>query len=454
MKKLSLYVVLSLVCISGAFARSKKNQPKNLIDEPKQMAIAFAEDEMKRFPELWMYDWGTRPFFGYSQGVGGNAYLYLYAETGDRRYFDYAEQWCDTLVNEDGTIKKRAMEAYNLDLIRGGMVLCQVYRDIKANPELVGGKEAAKPKLAKYKAAMKEQLIRQLRNQPKTCDGGFWHKLVYPHQMWLDGIYMASPFMAAYGDTFKDDSWKAEALQQVITCWRHTYDPKTGLLHHAWDESAAQRWSDAEGHSPNFWGRSIGWYLMAMVDILDYIPEGFQSQFNQGHKDTVMISGRDTLIRYINTLVDALPQYQRGGMWYQVMDQPDREGNWPEATVTTQFMYGICKAINKGYLPADRVQIAIDAYNGLQQTPFKHRDEPLDGPMLIRDSIGRLTLSQCCAVGGLGGKPYRDGSFNYYINERIRHDDGKGTGPFIVACYELGKIVENVNPAKQSKKKK
>lgn len=440
MKKILVLTVLAMTSLTVMFARPKKFVPRNLIDDPKEMAITFAEDELKRFPELWMYDYGRKPFFGYTQGVGGNAYLYLYAETGDKRYFDYAEQWCDTLINEDGTIQLRAMEAYNLDLIRGGNVVCQVYREILKNPDLVGGKEKAKAKLDKYKKAMETQLIKQLKNQPKTCDGGFWHKLVYPHQMWLDGIYMASPFMANYGDAFGKDEWKAEALQQVITCWRHTYDPKTGLLHHAWDESASQRWSDAEGHSPNFWGRSVGWYLMAMVDILDYIPEGFQSPLNLGHKDTIQICGRDTLIRYINTLVDALPQYQRGGMWYQVMDQPDREGNWPEASVTTQFMYAIAKAINKGYLSADHKKIVFDAFNGLQQTQFLHRDEDFGGAMLIRDDKGRLTLSQCCTVGGLGGKPYRDGSFSYYINEKIRHDDGKATGPFIMACYEMSKF--------------
>ncbi|MCR5362572.1 MAG: glycoside hydrolase family 88 protein [Bacteroidales bacterium] len=440
MKQLSLLLVLALSATVGCMAKPKKAaQPQNIIDDPREMAIAFAEDEMARFPELWQYDWGRRPFFGYTQGVGGTSFLYLYRETGDRRYFDYAEHWCDTLINDDGTIQLRAMESYNLDLIRGGWVVSEVYRELCAHPELVPDDEERMSRRYKYRRAMESQLIRQLRNQPRTCDGGFWHKLVYPHQMWLDGIYMASPFMASYGDVFGLDQWKAEALQQVITCWRHTYDSKTGLLHHAWDESASQRWSDKDGHSPNFWGRSVGWYLMAMVDILDYIPEGFKSPLNLGHKDTVMISGRDTLIRYINTLVDALPQYQRGGLWYQVMDQPDREGNWPEASVTTQFMYAIAKAVNKGYIPADRKQIAIDAFNGLQQTSFKHRDEPIDCPMLYRDENGRLTLSQCCTVGGLGGNPYRDGSYEYYINEKIRHDDGKATGLFIMGCYELSK---------------
>ena len=460
MKKI-LVLALCLCCTLCASAKKKAQTPHNLIDNPKEMAISFAESELKRFPELWQYDYGTKPFFGYTQGVGGTSYLYLYAQTGDRRYFDYAEQWCDTLINDDGTIQLRAMESYNLDLIRGGLVVCQVYRDIQQHPELVGGGEAAKAKLAKYKKAMDTQLIKQLRNQPRTCDGGFWHKLVYPHQMWLDGIYMASPFMAMYGQTFGKPEWQAEALQQVITCWHHTYDARTGLPHHAWDEAAAQRWADKDGHSPNFWGRSTGWYLMAMVDILDYIPEGFTSQLNLGHKDTITISGRDTLISYINQLVDALPQYQRGGLWYQVMDCPDREGNWAEATVTVQFMYAIAKAVNKGYLPADRLQIAQDAYNGLQQTVLTDcRQVDANGhvvgdtrdpgtyeygpqhTMVVRLSDGTYSLTQCCAVGGLGGSPrYRDGSYGYYIGERVRDNDGKGSGIYFMGCYELGKAL-------------
>ena len=258
MKRLLLFILTVLTLVSTADAKKKVKGPKNLIDDPKEMAVQYAESELKRFPSLYLYDYGRVPFF--------------------------AEEWCDTLCMDDGTIQKRAMETYNLDLIRGGWVVCDVYNLIKENPDLVGGEAIAQKKLEKYKKCMEMQLIKQLKNHPKTCDGGFWHKLVYPHQMWLDGIYMASPFMAIYGKTFNHPEWQAEALQQVITCWHHTYDAHTGLLHHAWDESASQRWSDAEGHSPNFWGRSVGWYLMAMVDILDYIPEGFTSQFNCGRK--------------------------------------------------------------------------------------------------------------------------------------------------------------------------
>lgn len=443
MKRLLILFVSLVTFTAFCTAKVTKRVSKNLIDDPQEMAIAFAEDALKRFPELWMFDWGQKLSFGYPQAVGGSAYMYLFAETGNKRYFDYAEQWCDSLVQKNGEVRHRPMFYYNLDLIRGGLVIQQAYREIRKNPFLISPDTAVVyARMGKYKKAMEAELIRQLTFQPRTTDGGFWHKLIYPHQMWLDGVYMASPFMAAFGQTFKRETWQAEALQQVITCWRHTYDPKTGLLHHAWDESGNQKWCDAKGHSPNFWGRSIGWYMMALVDVLDYIPEGFQSPLGYGHKDTVMISGRDSLIGYLNHLVEVLPQYQRGGLWYQVLDQPDREGNWPEASVTAQFMYAIAKAVNKGYIPVEKRQIALDAFNGLQQTNFVHRDEDFGGPMLIRDEQGLLTLTQCCSVSGLGGNPYRDGSYEYYINEKIRHDDGKAVGPFIMGCYELGKSLK------------
>lgn len=438
-------------------AKGKKKAGASVTDNPEVLALQFAESELKRFPKLYLYDYGRVPFFGYTQGVGGSAFLYLYKQTGDRRYFDYAEEWCDTLCHADGSIARRAIELYNLDLIRGGVVVCEVYQQLTENPSLVPDESTRNEKLQRYKQALEKQLIKQLTLQPRTTDGGFWHKLVYPHQMWLDGIYMASPFMAMYGATFQQPRWQAEAIQQVMTCWHHTYDARTGLLHHAWDESASQRWSDAQGHSPNFWGRSVGWYLMAMVDILDYIPEDFVTPLNMGHKDTLMVHGRDTLIAYINQLTEALPRYQRGGLWYQVLDQPDREGNWAEATVTVQFLYAIAKAVRKGYLPPERLKIAEEAYQGLLHTVVNDPRTTNEAGYVVGDTRdpatytygsqhrmlltlpdGTWSLTQCCAVGGLGGSPhYRDGSYTYYIGERVRDNDGKGSGILIMGCYEL-----------------
>lgn len=366
--------------------------------EPGSYARWFADSEMRRFPQAYQLDHGKRLFFGYAQGVGCCAMLQMWRATGERRYYDYVKQWVDSLINEQGEIHLYDMAAYNLDFINSGKVLFDLYRET--------GDE-------RYKKAM-DVLIRQLKNQPRTLEGGFWHKLVYQHQMWLDGLYMASPFLAQYGAEFNKPEWIDEAVKQFRLCHKHTYDAKTGLYHHAWDESKSQRWADPEtGHSPNFWGRSIGWWFMALVDALDFIPEDHP--------------GRADMIGYIKGLAEALPKYQRGGLWYQVIDQPKRKGNFPEASVTTQCMYAYAKAVNKGYIDAKYRTVAEKALQGLKDK------------LLVENQDGTLTLTRCCQVGGLGGHPYRDGSFEYYIGEKMRDNDAKATGPFIMGCLELEK---------------
>lgn len=359
----------------------------------------FADSEMRRFPEAWQLDHGKRLFFGYAQGVGCCAMLRLWKQTGEKRYFDYVEKWADSLINEKGQIHLYAKETYNLDYINSGKVLFDLYRETHKE---------------KYRLAM-DDLIDQLKKQPRTADGGFWHKKIYNRQMWLDGLYMASPFMAQYGVEFNQPQWIDEAVRQFRLCHLHTYDAKTGLYHHAWNEDKSERWADpVTGHSPNFWGRSIGWWFMALVDALDYIP--------QNH------SGYADMVSWINGLAEALPKYQdKNGLWYQVIDQPDREGNFPEASVTAQCMYAYAKAVNKGYIDAKYRAVAEKAFKGISDK------------LLVRNVDGTLTLTRCCQVGGLGGKPYRDGSFEYYIGEKMRDNDAKATGPFIMGCLELGK---------------
>ena len=359
----------------------------------------FADSEIRRFPKAYQLDHGKRLFFGYAQGVGCCAMLQMWKKTGEKRYFDYVEEWADSLINEKGEIYLYDLASYNLDYINSGKVLFDLYRET--------GKQ-------KYKTAM-DALVKQLKNQPRTLEGGFWHKLIYQHQMWLDGLYMASPFLAQYGAEFQKPECIDEAVKQFTLCHKHTYDPGTGLNHHAWDESKSQRWADPEtGHSPNFWGRSIGWWFMAMVDALDYIPEN--------HPD------RSHLISWIQGLAKALPNYQdRSGLWYQVIDQPKREGNFPEASVTSQCMYAYAKAVNKGYIGEEYRKVAEKAFKGLCDK------------LLVKNPDGTLTLTRCCQVGGLGGHPYRDGSFEYYIGEKMRDNDAKATGPFIMGCIELGK---------------
>jgi unsaturated rhamnogalacturonyl hydrolase len=362
------------------------------------IAKQFADSEMKRFPKAWQLDYGKRPFFGYAQGVGCSAMLQLWKSTGDDRYFNYVKEYADSLISNNGDIALYDKESYNIDYVNSGKILFAIYKK-------TGEK--------KYRLAM-DNLIEQLKNQPRTSDGGYWHKKIYPKQIWLDGIYMASPFMAQYGATFNQPQWIDEAIKQITLCHKHCHDSITGLYFHAWDESKTQRWANPQtGHSPNFWGRSIGWYFMAVVDALDFIPTNYPQ--------------RGELISIIQGLSDALPKYQRNGLWYQVIDQPERTGNFPEASVTTQCMYAYTKAVNKGYISKKYRVYAEKAFTGIKKQ------------LLIKNADGTLTLTRCCAVGGLGGNPYRDGSFEYYIGEKMRDNDSKATGPFIMGCIELGK---------------
>lgn len=364
-----------------------------------QTALLFAESEMKRFPEAWQLDHGKRLYFGYAQGLGCQAMLDVWKLTGDRKFFDYVEQWGDTIINEQGEIHLYRVETYNIDYINPGKILFDLYRET--------GKE-------KYKLAI-ERLVKQMEVHPRTLEGVFWHKLIYPHQIWLDGLYMGSPFLAQYAIEFNKPQWIDDVINQFLVCAKHTYDSKTRLYYHAWDESRKQRWANKEtGQSPNFWGRSIGWWYMALVDVLDFIPENHPK--------------REELLKIIKGLAETLVNYQdANGLWYQVVDKMGEPGNYHEASVSSMFMYAYAKAVNKGYINKSYLAVAEKAYKGLMTD------------LIVRNEDGTLTLTQCCAVAGLGGKPYRDGSYAYYINERIRDNDAKATGPFIMGCIQLKK---------------
>lgn len=395
MKALVIVFVLVSFLLPQSAVVVNAAKPQN----KKDYARWFADSEMQRFPEAWQFDHGKRLYFGYTQGLGTKAMMEMWKYTGDQRYFDYVAKWTDTVVNAAGEIHLYNKDAYNIDFINSGKTLLAMYE--------VDPKE-------KYRIAI-EDLIDQLEKHPRTSQGGFWHKKIYPYQMWLDGIYMGSPFMAQYGQMFNKPEWIDEATFQITECFKRCLDEPTGLLHHAWDESKSQLWANKlTGQSTTFWGRSMGWYFMAVVDALDFIPENHPR--------------RAEIIDIAKHLTEVLPNYaDKDGLWYQVPNQQTREGNYAEASVNTQFMYAMAKAVNKGYIHKKYKKVAEKTFKGLQKR------------LLKVESDGTLTLTQCCAVAGLGGNPYRDGSYEYYINERIRDNDGKATGPFILACIELHK---------------
>jgi unsaturated rhamnogalacturonyl hydrolase len=361
-------------------------------------SVRMANSEMTRFPESWMLDFSSKPKWAYCQGLICKAMLDLWKHTGDKTYFNYARSYADTMITEDGMIRTYDAKSYNMDNINAGKILFTLYSETHEE---------------KYKKAI-DTLRGQMRTHPRTTEGGFWHKLRYPHQMWLDGIYMGTPFLAQYAMEFDEPALFDDVVSQIKTMAKHSYDPETGLFYHGWDESREQQWANKEtGQSPNFWGRSMGWWAMALVDVLDYLPED--------HK------GRDEVIDLIDLVAKGITKYQdeQSGVWYQVIDQGNREGNYLEATASCMFVYFLYKAVRKGYIDRSFLSAANKGYEGILKNFIRENKD------------GTISLTSCCSVAGLGGSPvYRDGSFEYYISEPVRDNDPKGTGPFILAGIE------------------
>jgi unsaturated rhamnogalacturonyl hydrolase len=318
--------------------------------------------------------------------------------TGNARYTRFVLDWIDNFVQADGRIRTYRLDDYNLDQINAGKLLFGVY-------ERTGDE--------RYRKAL-DLLRGQLRTQPRTRSNGFWHKKIYPYQMWLDGIYMAGPFLAEYARRFDEPATFEEVAYQIRLIEEHTRDERTGLLYHAWDESKTQRWADpTSGRSPHFWGRAIGWYVMAIVDVLDHFP------CEQAH--------RPDLIAILNRTAGALVKVQdeSSGLWYQILDLPGRAGNYLEASASAMYVYALAKGVREGYLAPDYLLSARRGYHGLLQNLIKV------------DSLGMLTLDGTCGGAGLGGEPFRDGSFEYYVSEKVIPNDPKGVGPFILAALEM-----------------
>jgi unsaturated rhamnogalacturonyl hydrolase len=362
----------------------------------------FSEEMANTVMTRWKDSWETQPErtekWSYDQGVVLKGMEGLWLNTADGKYFRFIQQSIDRFVKEDGTIRTYEIDEYNIDHINNGRILLLLYN--------VTGQE----KYRKAAALLREQL----KTHPRTSDGGFWHKKIYPYQMWLDGLYMGEPFYAEYAKMFHDDAAFDDIAKQFVLMELHSRDAKTGLLYHAWDESRKQRWSNpTTGRSPHFWGRAMGWYAMALVDTLDYFP--------QDHPK------RNELIAILKRLAVVVERYQepKSGLWYEVLDKGTAKGNYLEASVSCMFSYALAKGVRKGYLPASSFRVAQKGYTGIVKRFIK--TEP----------GGQMNLEGTVSVGGLGGNPYRDGSYEYYLSEKVVTNDPKGIGAFLMACNEM-----------------
>lgn len=375
-------------------------------DKTEPMSEKMVRSQMSRCPEPTYLDYlNGKLKWGYTPGLELKAFLEVYDTYGGQDIYDYVHLWYDDVVNADGTIKTYSVEKYNVDLICPGRSLFYFYDKT--------GEE-------KYRKAI-ELIKTQIDAQPRTSEGAFWHKQIYPHQIWLDGVYMAEPFYAEYAKRYMSGEEQAEAYKEIvnefITAAKHTYDPATGLYRHAWDESRSMFWCDPQtGQSQHCWGRALGWYCMAIVDVLDYLPEN--------------LAERQSLIDLLKSICAELPKWADpvSGVWYQVLDQPGREGNYLEATCSAMFSYTFLKGIRMGYLDKDLLPYAKKVY------------EDVVKEFISTDGQGLISLEKCCSVGGLGGDGRRMGDFAYYLSEPVRPNDSKGVGPFIWASLEMERL--------------
>ncbi|MBN8460211.1 MAG: glycoside hydrolase family 88 protein [Verrucomicrobia bacterium] len=375
---------------------------------PLEWSGRLAKSEIARRGKTLFKGGGPKARWEYTSGLFAHSLLELGKATGDETYSRHAVALVSSFIAEDGTIATYRMEDYNIDLLPPGRVALDAWETTR-DP--------------RYKTAA-ATLRKQLETHPRTSDGGFWHKQRYPWQMWLDGLYMGSPFLAQYGKTFQDPAAFDEVVRQITLMDRHAYDPKSGLFHHAWDEKRVQPWADKQtGHSPCFWGRAVGWYAMALVDCLDHLPPTHE--------------GVDQVSAILRKLAAGVLRHQdpKSSLWWQVMDQGGREGNYLETTASAMFIYAFAKGINRGYL--DRATFLV---------PTVKAYEALVRDCTRTDDAGALHLTRCCEVAGLGftsasGRP-RDGTFEYYISEPIIENDLKGVGPFILAGIEMARLAD------------
>ncbi len=364
----------------------------------KNWSMLLSETAMKIWPDSFLLENDKVAKWRYDQGVILKGMESVWNATGDGKWFKYIQKSMDHYVQDNGTIKGYRPDEYNIDHVNNGKNLLFLYQ--------VTGKE-------KYKKAA-DHLRNQLRTHPRTSEGGFWHKQIYPYQMWLDGLYMGEPFYAEYAKLFHEDTAFNDIAKQFILMEKNALDKKTGLLYHGWDESKEQLWANKiTGQSPNFWGRSLGWFGMALVDVLDHFPDNH--------------SKRKELIAILNRFAAATRKVQdsKTGLWYDVPNLQNEPKNYLEASASCMLAYSFAKGARKGYLPLVFLNYAQQAFKGIIKE------------FIETDAKGQVNLKGTVAVSGLGGKPYRDGSFNYYMSEPVIVNDPKGMGAFIKCAAEM-----------------
>ena len=342
--------------------------------------------------------------WNYIDGCMILALLEIYQTTGEEKYYEFANAFIDHRVREDGSISGYSVDEYNLDNVNAGKTLFALYD--------INGKE-------KYRRAI-DLIYSQVQTQPRTAEGNFWHKKIYPNQVWLDGMYMAQPFYMEYETRFNGKKNYEDIFGQFHNVIEHMLDPETGLYYHGYDASRTVFWCDKEtGLSQNFWLRALGWYSMALLDTLDKCEVCRECEEEYEYLKQAFVDLTDSMLKLQN----------ESGLWYQLPALGGKEPNYLETSGSAIMAYSLLKGVRLGFLPEDYRVYGLKAFRGICNAYLKEKN-------------GQLSLGGICLVAGLGpaDNPRRDGSFAYYMSEPVVEDDAKGVGPLLLAYTEMRRL--------------
>ena len=392
-------VVLFLFCNVLAFAQDKDGLEKFVVKPNSKWGERTVITILNKYPNAWQIDGTEKPKWDYKMGLVLSAFEKLYKKTNEKVYLNYIKGYADEMIDADGNIKKYDIKEYNIDCANPAKLLFNLY-------------DVTKDK--RYLKVL-QQIRTQLESQPRTASGGFWHKQIYPNQMWVDGLYMAEPFYTEYTVKYENGKALDDVAKQFELVQNHLVDKKTGLVYHAWDESKEIAWANPETRtSPTIWGRGIGWYMMALVETLDYYPKT-----NKNYK---------ILVSYLNQMAKRVDKNKSAsGLWYQVADKPEMTGNYLESSSSGMIIYALAKGADKGYLTSGYKKMAQKSFDAYVKEFVK------------KDDKGQVIISNVSSNVGLGGKPFRDGTNQYYINSKTKDNSSPALAAFLLSAIELNK---------------
>ena len=399
MRKIAAILVI-LLAVPAAYSQTYQHYSEWLV-----------ASEMQRVPHPYNLDFSpSKPRWSYTMGIELESMLDTYLRYGDETIMNYIKEYPEKMISSNGSVTGYNYNDFNLDNVRTGRFILRMYQQ--------------NPRQQDWKAI--NTFFTQLENQPRTNEGVWWHKEIYAWQVWLDGIYMGLPFYTMAAPQLRPDNvlhYYDDAVDQIVKTEQRTYDEATRLWKHAWDETHSMFWANSEtGLSQHTWGRALGWFSMALVEVLDVLPQDYER--------------RDEVVAIFQKVMHSVVEYQddESGVWYDVLDVDDPR-NYLEATCSSMFAYCLLKGSRLGYLDATYRQAGLEAYRGIVKEFVKE------------NSDGTMSLTKCCEVSGLGpnNNRRRDGSFEYYISEPIRDNDAKGIGPFVWASLEMEQMGYDIN---------